>query len=102
VRKCQGSLSKAAAGLALAWTRALDRCALANASGKNVPAVDCATDPDGKIGKAMLKAGNKIASFADFGGLPGCATSGDAAGTQTSIEAAIGAVVEDHTGVAFP
>jgi hypothetical protein len=102
VRKCQGSLSKAAAGLALGWTRALDRCELANASGKNAPALDCSTDPDGKIGKAMLKAGNKIASCTDFAGLPGCATSGDAAGTQACIEAAIGAVVEDHTGVAFP
>jgi len=101
-QKCQRSLSKAAATLALGWSRALDRCELANATGKNVPPLDCATDPDGKIAKAQLKAGSQIARCADFAGLGGCATGGNAASTQACMEAAVGTVVDDYTGVAYP
>jgi Cytochrome c554 and c-prime len=101
-QSCQRSLSKAAAGLALGWSRALDRCELANANGKNVPPLDCATDPDGQIAKAQAKAGAKIATCGDFSGLAGCATSGDAAGTQACMESAIGGLVPGVTGVAYP
>ncbi len=99
---CQRTLSKAASSLALGWTKALDRCEQANASGKNNPALDCSTDPDGKIAKAMTKAGNKIARCTDFGGLQGCAIGGDAPTTQACMEAAIGDIVDEHTRVVYP
>jgi hypothetical protein len=101
-QSCQKALANAAGTLALGWSRALDKCELANALGKNVPVVDCTTDPDGQIAQAQLKAGAKIASCDDFSGLAGCAIGGTAPSTQTCMENAIGEVVEEYTGVAFP
>jgi hypothetical protein len=101
-RSCQRSLAKAAIGLAAGWTRALGRCAQANATGKTVPPADCAADPEGRIAREIDKAGARIASCTDLSGLAGCATSGTAAAAQACMESAIGAVAPGYAGVAYP
>ncbi len=100
--KCQARVAKAAVRLAADWTKALVRCEDANASGKNNPAVDCSTDPDGRIGKAVAKANKGIDKCTDFTGLSGCAATGTAVGTKACVEAAVADVVDDFTKVAYP
>jgi hypothetical protein len=100
--KCQQNVVKAALGLAAGWSKALVRCEDANASGKNNPALDCSTDPGGRIAKAVAKANKRIDKCTDFTGLAGCAASGTAAATKACAEAAIADVVDDFTKVAYP
>jgi hypothetical protein len=100
--RCQKVLDKATAKLATSWTKILDRCEQANADGKNVPALDCSTDPSGDIATAQGKAGTKIQRCSDFSGIAGCATSGNAAAVQACIEAALGALVDPYEEVAYP
>jgi hypothetical protein len=100
--KCQQNVVKAALGLAAGWSKALVRCEDANASGKNNPALDCSTDPGGRIAKAVAKANKRIDKCTDFTGLAGCAASGTAAATKACVEAAIADVVDDFTKVAYP
>jgi hypothetical protein len=99
---CQKALGKAAQALASGWPAALTRCERDNQTGKHNPLVDCSSDPDGRIAKAQQKAGKKIQSCDDFSGLAGCATSGDASGTQACMEAAVEAVASEFAEVAYP
>ncbi len=101
-RSCQRQLDRAASGLATGWTKALGQCEADNASGKNNPALDCDTDPQGKIGKAKDKAASKVDRCKDFAGIAGCATAGDAAGVAACIEAAAEALVGPYTEVTYP
>ena len=99
---CQKSLGKAASALAQGWPSALARCEQDNLTGKINPPEDCATDPDGRIAKAQLKAAKKIQACQDFSGIAGCATSGDAAGTQACMESAVGSVAPEFARVSHP
>lgn len=99
---CQKHLDGATTRLAGKWTATMARCALANATGKNQPAADCAADPSGAIAKAKSVAANKIARCAGFGGIPGCAELGAAPAVQTCVESAVEAHVGAFTEVAFP
>jgi hypothetical protein len=99
---CQRSLANAAYGLARDWTGALGRCELGTASGRNVPPLVCASDPDGLIARAKAKAGSKVGRCSSFAGLLGCATGGTPTAVEACMEAAIGAVVEPYTEVAYP
>ncbi len=99
---CQKTLAKAASGLTAGWTRALASCEDANARGVNLPALDCATDPDGGIARAKAKSASRVASCDDFAGLAGCATSGTAAGVTACFESAIGPIAPRQTGVPYP
>mgnify|MGYP003694269821 CR=1 FL=1 len=99
---CQKVLAKAASGLTAGWTRALASCEDANARGVNLPALDCATDPNGGIARAKAKSASRVASCDDFAGLAGCATSGTAAGVTACFESAIGPIAPRHTGVPYP
>jgi hypothetical protein len=83
----------------LDWTRALSACEEANASG---PPVDCSTDPGGAIAAAQAKSDATIARCKAFGGLLGCASAGNVAGTQTCVETAIDAFAPGFTEVAYP
>ena len=99
---CQRSLANAADKLARGWTAALGRCELGNASGRNVPPLVCATDPDGRIARAQAQAGAQVDRCTSFTGLIGCATSGTSAAVKACMNAAVGAVVEPYTEVAYP
>jgi hypothetical protein len=101
-RSCQKALDKDAATLAKGWSGALARCEDRNASGRTVPAVDCTTDPEGRIAAAKTKAAQQLGRCSSFTGLAGCATSGSAAAVQACFEAAIGAVVGPYTEGAYP
>lgn len=100
--RCQKLLDKASSKLATSWTKVLDRCEQANADGKNAPALDCSTDPDGGVADAQAKAGSKVQRCSDFSGIAGCATSGGAAAVQACIETAIGAMVDPFEALAYP
>ncbi|HXJ32473.1 MAG TPA: multiheme c-type cytochrome [Candidatus Eisenbacteria bacterium] len=99
---CQRSLDVAADRLARGWNQALGRCEAANASGRNQPPLDCASDPDGLIGRAKSKAAAQIQRCDTFAGIAGCATGGTAAAVQACMETAVGAVVGPYTEVAYP
>ncbi len=99
---CQSAVAKAAQGLAQSWTRALTSCEVDNVSGANNPPEDCSTDPDGEIQAGVAKSDTTIARCTSFAGLDGCASSGDVAGTQACVEAAIQSVAPGFTGVAYP
>jgi hypothetical protein len=101
-QRCQRLLDKATGKLTNSWAKVLDRCEQANADGKNMPAVDCSTDPEGDIAEAQAKAAAKVDRCSDFSGIAGCATNGSAAAVQACIEAAIGAVVDPFEEVAYP
>jgi len=76
------------------------RCEAANRSGQ--PPQDCATDPGGFIAQAQQQAGATIAKCTTFGGLPGCATAGTAAGTTACVQALLAPLAPAFTGVAYP
>lgn len=99
--KCQSLLDKASGKLAAAWTKARAKCEQNNAFEKNVPPLDCTTDPGGKIANARARAAAKIAKCEDFSGIPGCASAGSAAAVQLCIETAIGSLVDPFTEVAY-
>jgi hypothetical protein len=99
---CQRSLDKAADILTRGWTGALGRCEHGNASGRNVPPLLCASDPNGLLARAKAKSRAQVDRCTSFAGLPGCATSGSAAAVEACLEAAVGAVVEPYTEVAYP
>jgi hypothetical protein len=101
-RMCQKALDKDAATLAKGWSGALARCEDRNASGRTVPAVDCTTDPEGRIAAAKAKAAKRLDRCGSFTGLAGCATSGNAAAVQTCFEAAVGGGVGPYTKGAYP
>jgi hypothetical protein len=86
---CQRSLDKAAYTLARDWTAALGRCELGNASGRNVPPLICASDPQGLIARAHAKAGTQVDHCTSFATLSGCATGGTAAAVKTCMDAAV-------------
>jgi len=100
--KCQQTLAKAASGLSAAWVRALATCEDANARGINVPPLDCDLDPRGDVARARATSSSRIATCDAFAGIPGCATSGSAAGTTACFESAIGPLASPYTGVAYP
>jgi hypothetical protein len=100
--KCQKSLAKAANGLTAGWVRALSNCEDANARGINVPPLDCSLDPRGDIAQARAKSASRVATCDSFAGIPGCATSGSAAGTTACFESAIGSMAPPYTGVGYP
>jgi len=97
---CQSNIAKASLKLAGRWTDALARCEAANRSGQ--PPQNCATDPGGFIASAQQQAGATIAKCTTFGGLPGCATAGTAAGTTACVEALLAPLAPAFTGVAYP
>jgi hypothetical protein len=99
---CQRSLDKAADALTRGWTNALARCELANANGRNIPPVDCSTDPDGLIARAQAKSASQVGRCTSFSGLPGCATGGTGPAVEACMESAVGGVVEPYTEVAYP
>jgi hypothetical protein len=100
--KCQDAVAKAARKLAEDWTRALAKCEEANASGKNMPALDCPSDPEGEILTAISRADALVARCLDFVGLDGCAATGDIAGTQACVETAIADYAPGYTDVGYP
>ena len=99
---CQAAVAKASLGLAADWTKELVKCGGGNAAGKNMPLLDCETDPTGKIGRAQDKAANRIAACKDFTGLDGCPSTGTAVDTATCVEDAIGDVAPGFAGVGYP
>jgi hypothetical protein len=100
--KCQDAVAKAAKKLAEDWTRALAKCESANASGKNTPPLDCPADPEGEILTAISRADALVARCIDFSGVGGCAATGDIAGTQACVQAAIADYAPGYTHVAYP
>jgi hypothetical protein len=100
--KCQRSLAKGSTKLALSWTKELSRCEDDNKTGRNVPALDCSTDPSGRIQSAIDKAQSQIAACSDFTGVPGCGTSGSVAAAQVCVETAVGDAVPSVVEVAYP
>jgi hypothetical protein len=101
-RECQRLLESAADRLARGWSSALAKCELGNAAGRNVPPLDCATDPGGHIGRAQAKAAAQIQRCTSFAGIAGCATNGNAGAVAACMEAAVGGVVDAYTEVAYP
>ena len=99
---CQKRLGKTAAKLAQKWSGALARCEQGNANGKTVPPAVCASDPDGRIARAQAQAGKGIARCADFAGIAGCATGGNAAAVQACVEADLGALVGPFSEGGYP
>jgi hypothetical protein len=99
---CQNSLDKAGSLLADRWAKGLAHCENRNANGSNVPALDCSTDPDGRIAAAKAAAGRKVDACADFSGIAGCATEATAAAVKACFETAVGDVVDDYTRGAYP
>jgi hypothetical protein len=99
---CQRLLDKAAATLATKWSKALQRCEHHNAIGKNQPALDCSTDPDGRIAAAQAEAAGKIQRCESFGGIGGCASAGSAAAVQACMETAVGATIPSYMEAAYP
>jgi hypothetical protein len=100
--KCQKTLAKAASGLSAGWVRALAACEDANSRGINVPPLNCNLDPRGDIARARDKSASRVATCDSFAGIPGCATSGTAAGTTACFEAAVISTAQPYTGVAYP
>ena len=101
-RACVKSLDDAAELLAERWTRALGGCEQDNASERNAPAIDCSTDPGGRIARGKAQAASRVRRCADLSGLAGCATSGSAPAVSACMEAAVGAEVLPYTEVAYP
>jgi hypothetical protein len=101
-RACQKLLGSAGDSLARGWSTALAKCELGNATGRNVPALDCATDPAGLVARAQAKAASLVQKCTGFAGIPGCATTGSAAATSACLNAAVGGSVDAYTGVAYP
>ena len=100
---CQKQLGSAATGLASKWASALKGCEKNNASGKNSPPVDCATDPGDKIAKAKSSAAKKVDKCTSFAGIEGCAQgAADNAAAALCIEDALEDVVTAYPGVAYP
>ena len=100
---CQKNLGTAATKLASTWAKTLMRCEASNAAGKNVPLLDCSTDPQGKIGKAKDKASGQVDGCTSFASLDGCADGAiDNAAAYQCIEDAIGEVVPAYPAVAYP
>lgn len=100
--KCQKTLAKAASGLSTGWARALASCESANARGLNVPPLNCNLDPEGDIARIRAKTASRVATCDSFAGIPGCATTGSAAGTTACLESAIAATVQRYTEVPYP
>jgi hypothetical protein len=102
-RSCQKALEKSASLLANGWVKALYACGNANKADPNGPQLDCSTDPDGSIAKAMAKAAKKLTGCKDdFTGLGGCAAAGSTAAVQACIEAGVGVEIAGVEEVAFP
>lgn len=100
---CQKQLASAATGLSSKWAGAQKSCEKDNSTGKNAPAIDCATDPKGKIGKAKDSAEAKVAKCTTFTGLAGCAAGApDSATVSQCIEDSLDDVVAAYPGVAYP
>ena len=89
---CLRRVGKATRKLTGQWVKHVTRCERDNATGRNQPAIDCSTDPGGKIAAAQAKTAVRIGKCTDFTGLPGCASSGDAAMTTDCITAALDTV----------
>ncbi|MFN2378219.1 MAG: multiheme c-type cytochrome [Candidatus Binatia bacterium] len=100
---CQKKLGNAATTLANKWAAALHACEKSNASGKTTPAVDCSTDPKGKIASAQDSAAGKVDKCTDFTVIEGCAAGAlDNAALYQCIEDALGATVPASVSVAYP
>ena len=99
---CQKRLGKTASTLASKWSDALLRCEQDNAKGDNVPPLDCALDPEGRIADAQASAASKVAKCTDFTGIAGCATNGSAALVSACVETAVGSAVGPFTQGAYP
>jgi hypothetical protein len=100
---CQKQLGSAATTLAQKWASALSSCAKDNASGKTSPAVDCATDPKGKIAKAKESAAKKVAKCQNDTGIEGCAaTAADNAALSLCMENALEDGVTAYPTIAYP
>ncbi len=100
-QSCQKLLGIGAVKLATGWAAALLRCEEANLKA-DTPLV-CSSDASGKIAKAKAKAARKVARCKNgYGGLAGCAGSGDAASVSACMEQALAATVGATTEVARP
>lgn len=100
---CQKNLAKASTGLAIKWASAWMRCESDNFSGKNDPAIDCTTDPKGKIAKAQESAAKRVDKCATLVGLGGCADgAANNAAAYQCIEDAIEPVIPVYAEVAYP
>lgn len=100
---CQKSMGSAATRLASTWSSTLLKCEAANASGKNVPPLDCSTDPSGKITKAKSTAADRVGKCTSTSGIEGCAQTGMTNAEHAQcIEDAIGGVVPAYPAVAYP
>jgi len=101
-RSCQASLDDAASRYAEGFGQAATACALDNATGRNVPPVDCSTSPGPKFATAEARAASRVARCTDFTGLSGCATSGGTAAVQACMASTASVAVRPYVEVAFP
>ena len=101
-RSCQTSLDDAASRYADGLSRALTGCELDNASGRNVPALDCSTNPGPKFASATKRAASRVARCDAFTGLSGCATAGDTAAVQACMANTASVAVRPYVEVAYP
>ncbi|HYC53360.1 MAG TPA: multiheme c-type cytochrome [Candidatus Binatia bacterium] len=100
--ECQQNIADAATKLATSWTRTLQKCEAGNANGTNVPPLDCASDPSGKIGSAQGSAAARVGACESFTSIEGCADGAGSAAAYQCIEDALGAVVPAYAEVAYP
>jgi len=100
---CQKQLGLAATTLGSKWAAALKSCEKDNSRGKNSPAVDCSTDPKGKIASAKAAAFKKVDKCETYVGIEGCAVGAvDNAALEQCIEDALEDEVTAYPSVAYP
>ena len=98
---CQNSLDQAASSFADGLSQALARCELDNASGRNVPPVDCSVAPGSKYASAKALAERRVARCDSFSGLSGCATLGNTAAVQACMASTAEVAIRPYVEVAF-
>lgn len=100
---CQKEVGKASGKLATKWASILMKCESDNSRGKNVPELDCATDPSGKIGKAKTSEQSSVNKCTDYTGIEGCAaTAANNAALSQCLEDSMDAPVTIFPAVAYP
>lgn len=101
-QSCQKSLDDAASRYAEGLAAALTDCELGNAIGRNVPALDCSTNPGASFANAEARGASRVARCTSFTGLSGCATSGGTAAVQACMAGAANTAARPFVEVAFP
>ena len=101
MRRLQKSLDDAASRYAEGLAAALTDCELGNAIGRNVPPLDCSTNPGAAFSNAEARGASRVARCTSFTGLSGCATSGGTAAVQACMAGTANTAVRPFVEVAF-